>query len=132
MAEKLQSPPDVGNRWTPLLTKKGWTPVVNSFLDNYHRLDPPMKYAEAMFVIHLVRYKWGSDKPYPSFKTLGLRMGISPQAARIIARNLQKKNYLVREFTTGETNRFNLRKLFDALEMLEMSSIQKAPSEKAS
>ena len=108
----------VANRWTPTLAKMGWTPVADFFLDNYHRLNPPLKYSEAMLVIHIMRHKWDAAAPYPAFKTRATRMGISPQAARILARNLQAKGYLFREFKTGETNRFHFGKLFSALESL--------------
>jgi Mn-dependent DtxR family transcriptional regulator len=112
----------VSSRWTPALAKAGWTPVVNFFLDNYHRLEPePLRYVEAMFVIHLMRHKWDGNAPYPGFRSLAKRMGISPQSARIYARKLQTKGYLVREFKTGETNRFHLKKLFEALETLAVS-----------
>src|SRR5882757_4135595 len=109
-----RTPRQVSSRWTPALARGGWTPVVNFFLDNYHRLHPkPLRYVEAMFIIHLMRHKWDSGAPYPGFKSLAKRMGISPQSARIYARTLQKKGCLVREFKTGETNRFHLRKLFE-------------------
>ena len=118
-ATESKLPREVSARWTPALAKGGWTPIVNFFLDNYHRLSPePLRYAEAMFVIHLMRHKWDSNAPYPGYKKLAKRMGISAQSARIYARKLQKKGYLHREFKTGETNRFHLRKLFNALETL--------------
>ena len=108
----------VATRWTQQLAKLGWTPVADFFLDNYHRMTPPLKYSEAMLVIHIMRHKWDASAPYPAFKTLATRMGISPQAARILARSLQTKGYLHREFKTGETNRFHFGKLFAALETL--------------
>lgn len=109
---------DVASRWTPVLAKLGWTPISIYFLDNYHRLAPPVRYSEAMFIIHLMRHKWDSSAPYPSFGTLGKRMGVSTEAARSYARSLQKKGYLMREGQTGETNRFHLTRLFAALERL--------------
>lgn len=80
-----------------------------------------------MLVIHLMRHKWTSEAPYPSFKTLAKRMGVSPQAARIHARKLETKNYLKREFKTGEPNRFHLAGLFSALEELLRQDPKNAP-----
>jgi len=71
-----------------------------------------------MFLIHLIRHKWDANAPYPGFKTLSQRMGITPQAVRIHARNLEKNGYLRREFKIGETNRFQLGALFFRLEDL--------------
>lgn len=121
MATTLNKPEivrDVASRWTPTLAKLGWTPISVYFLDNYHRLSPPIRYVEAMLIIHLMRHKWDSNAPYPSFKTLAKRMGVSPEAARSYARCLQRNGYLVREGQIGETNRFHLNRLFTALESL--------------
>jgi DNA-binding transcriptional regulator YhcF (GntR family) len=111
-------PRDVAARWTPTIAKLGWTPISIFFLDNYHRLVPPIKYSEAMFVIHLMRYKWDDNAPFPSFGTLAEKMNVSPEAVRSYARSLQKKGYLYRENQIGLTNRFHLDKLFTALEVL--------------
>jgi DNA-binding MarR family transcriptional regulator len=107
---------EVSARWTEALVSQGWTPVADFFLDNYAKLEPPLTNAEAMLVIHLVRHKWDDAPPFPGFTTLARRMGISPTAARGHARSLEKKGYLVREMRVGTTNRFDLRKLFTALE----------------
>jgi len=122
MAEAKKQKPrglrDVSSRWTPNIAKAGWTPISDFFLDNYHRLDPPIRYAEAMLIIHLMRHKWDAAAPYPGFTTLAKRMGISPQAARLHARHLQANGYLFREMKIGETNRFHLDNLFIAVEKL--------------
>jgi hypothetical protein len=121
MSEPSQSNPrDVAARWTPEIAKLGWTPIAIFFLDNYHRLTPPLKYSEAMFVIHLMRYKWDNAAPFPSFRTIATKMDVSAEAARSYARSLEKKGYLARENQIGETNRFHLNKLFKALERLAM------------
>ena len=116
-ATKLRNARDVATRWTPALSRN-WTPISDFFLDNYHRLSPPIKYQEAMLIIHLMRHKWDAAAPHPGFPTLAKRMGISPQAARLHARSLETNGYLSREMRVGETNRFHLNKLFAALERL--------------
>ena len=114
--KKARAPRDVSARWTEALTSQGWTPIADFFLDSYAKLDPPLTNAEAMLVIHLIRHKWDSAPPFPGFTTLARRMGISATAARAHARSLEKKGYLVREMRVGTTNRFDLKKLFTALE----------------
>jgi hypothetical protein len=85
---------------------------------NYHRLEPPIKTNEAMFVIHLMHHKWDKDAPYPGFKSIAQRMGLSTEAARLHARSLESKGYLFREMQIGQTNRFHLDRLFVALKKL--------------
>ena len=108
----------VADRWTSNLAKRGWTPVADFFLDNYHRLEPPLKSNEAMFVIHLMRHKWDKNAPYPGFQLIAQRMGVSAEATRLYARSLEAKGYLFREMQIGLTNRFHLDRLFVALEKL--------------
>lgn len=116
MTVKQPKSREVSARWTEPLTKKGWTPVSDFFLEHYAKLDPPMSNAEAMLVIHLVRHKWDEEMPFPGFPTLAGRMGISPTAARAHARSLEKKGYLRRKMRVGTTNKFDLKPLFIALE----------------
>ena len=72
-----------------------------------------------MFIIQLMRYKWDEKAPFPAFKTIARKMGVSDSAARGLARSLEKKGYLQRQMQVGQTNRFHLQKLFTALEALQ-------------
>jgi hypothetical protein len=111
----------VADRWTLNLANAGWTPIADFFLDNYHRLPNPLKHSEAMFIIHVMRHKWDKNAPYPAFKTVATRMGLTPEAARLLARSLEKKGYLHRQMRVGQTNRFHFNSLFAALEQLMAS-----------
>jgi hypothetical protein len=103
--------------WTPLLAQTGYVPVVRAFLDNYSSLRPyPLTSGEALFVIHLMKYKWGEAAPFPAYKTIAILMGISPKMARRHAQSLQQKGYLIREVRKGRPNLFDLRPLFTQLE----------------
>ncbi len=117
---KPRAPREVSARWTEPLTKPGWTPVADFFLDHYAKLSPPLSNAEAMLIIHLIRHKWDAAPPFPGFTTLAGRMGISPTAARAHARSLEKKGYLIRQMRVGTTNKFELTGLFTALEKLQV------------
>jgi hypothetical protein len=116
---RQSAPRVVAARWTPALTKGGWTPVSDFFLDNYRKLDQPLTSNEALLVIHLMRHKWDDAAPFPAFKTLAKRMGVTATSARNHARSLEKKGYLKREKRVGTTNRFDLTPLFRALENLQ-------------
>jgi DNA-binding MarR family transcriptional regulator len=106
----------VSDRWTVALAETGWTPVVNFFIQRYADLPEPITTPEAMLIIQLMLYKRDEKHPYPSFKTLGKRMGMTPTAARNHARSLQRKGYLTRIVRKGDTNKFDLRPLFKVLE----------------
>lgn len=109
----------VSSRWTPALVRDGFVPVADYFLANYSRLAPPITHSEAMFLIHVFRYKWDAAAPFPSFKAIASMMGVSVQSARAYARSLEQKKYLTREMRVGATNRFHFHLLFAALETLQ-------------
>ena len=115
---------EVSQRWTSALVKDGWTPVSDFFLDDYWKLQPPIKGAEVLLLVHLLRYKWDKNAPFPAFKTLAKKMGVSATAVRNHARSLERKGYLRREMQVGSTNRFDLTPLFKALEKLQLMQEQ--------
>jgi Helix-turn-helix domain len=104
-------------RWKhAALFGKGYLVVPNLFLRYYAHLKPfPLNTGEALFVLHLMEYKWDSEDPFPGYKTLAKRMGISDKMARRHAQSLEIKKYLRRKMRIGQTNRFDLTPLFDAL-----------------
>lgn len=107
-------------RWAPSLKEDGFVPVSTFFLANYHRLKPyDLTHGEAMFVIHLMQHKWDENAPFPAYKTIASRMHVSSKTARRWAQSLEKKGYLKREMRVGETNRFHLNQLMDALVSLK-------------
>ncbi len=107
-------------RWAPALKPDGHVQVSSFFLENYHRLLPyPLTHGEAMFVIHLMQHKWGVSAPFPSYRTLAQRMGVSVKTTRRFAASLQQKKYLHREIRIGATNLFYLDKLIAALVALK-------------
>jgi DNA-binding MarR family transcriptional regulator len=94
----------------------GFVAVPSAFLQLYAHLKPHrLSLGEAMFVLHLMAFKWGADDPFPGYATLAERMGVSIKMVRRHAQSLQAKQYLRREIRTGRTNRFDLTPLFDAL-----------------
>jgi hypothetical protein len=104
------------DRWAPELESAGHVQVSTFFLENYHRLKPyDLTHGEAMFVIHLMQHKWGTAAPFPAYKTIAQRMGVTAKTARRIAASLEHKKYLVREMRVGATNRFHLQSLIKAL-----------------
>ena len=75
----------------------------------------PLTSGETLFILHLMEFKWDSDAPFPAYKTLAARMGISDKMARRHAKSLQDKGYLKRRMRVGQTNRFDLNPLFDTV-----------------
>ena len=114
---KLSTEWGIARRWTKELVKDGFTPVVDIFLDHYSELG--VTTTEAMFIIHLMKYKWNERHPYPSFGVIAAKMGISDTAVRNHARSLEKKGILYRHQRLGETNEFDLTPLFFKLEQIK-------------
>ncbi len=111
---------DFSKKWDPTLEKEGFTMISSFFLKNYYRLKPyDLTYGEAMFVIHIMQYKWTEESPYPAFKTIAERMHVSTKSARRFAQSLDKKGYLIREIRKGYTNKFDLKPLINALVALK-------------
>jgi hypothetical protein len=98
------------------LFARGFVAVPTLFLHHYAHLKPhALTTGEALFVLHLMEFKWDADAPFPGYSTLAQRMGISDKMARRHAQRLDAKKYLRREIRKGQTNRFDLSPLFDAL-----------------
>ncbi|MBS1984311.1 MAG: helix-turn-helix domain-containing protein [Bdellovibrionales bacterium] len=95
---------------------EGWVGVPDAFLRLYARLKPySLTVGEAMFVLELMSYKWSANAPFPSYKSLAARMGVTDKMVRRYAAHLQAKGYLRREARIGSTNTFDLNPLFTAL-----------------
>lgn len=106
----------VTSRWHHAeLFDEGFVGVPIHFLELYSQLNPPLTSGEALFVIHLMSYKWDKSAPFPSYKVLAQRMGLSDKAVRRHAQALHHKKYLRRIERIGTSNKFDLSKLFDAL-----------------
>jgi Helix-turn-helix domain len=89
--------------------------VPHRFLHRYARLRPALTQAEALFVLHLMTFKWDRELPYPTYKTLALRMGVTDKMVRRYAQSLDRKGYLRRHYKVKAANRFDLTGLFEAL-----------------
>lgn len=98
------------------LFEKGFVLTPTFFLRAYAHLKPfSLTHGEAMFVLHLMQYKWDEDAPFPSYKTIAAQMGVSAKQVQRYAVSIEDKKYLRREQRQGMSNRFDLTPLFDAL-----------------
>jgi DNA-binding MarR family transcriptional regulator len=119
MKDKINKYP-FAKMWAAELEDNGHVRISTFFLENYHRLKPySLTHGEAMFIVHLMQHKWGADAPYPGYKMIAKRMGVSDKTARRLAKSLEDKKYLVREVRQANTNRFHLTKLMGALVVLK-------------
>jgi|SRR5229473_2038755 hypothetical protein len=50
-----------------------------------------------MFILHLMSFKWSEQAPYPSYKTLAKRMGVTDKMVRRYAAGLEDKGQPVLE-----------------------------------
>jgi len=105
-----------GHQDTLFARPEGWVGVPDAFLRLYAHLKPyALTAGEAMFVLELMTYKWSEDAPFPSYKSLATKMGVTDKMARRYAANLEAKGYLRRQPRIGSTNTFDLNPLFAAL-----------------
>jgi DNA replication protein len=104
-------------RWgSQLLFEEGFVGVPAAFLRFYTQLG--LSNSEVMFVLQLMSFKWNESAPFPSYKTVAQRMGITTEMARRHAKSLEGKGLLIRVKRTGQSNAFDLRPLSNALEVL--------------
>ena len=95
---------------------EGWLGVPDAFLRHYATLKPyGLTAGEALFVLQLMSFKWAAAAPYPGYKKLAKRMGITDKMARRYAKALEDKGYLTRTARIGSSNSFDLTALFAAL-----------------
>ena len=92
-----------------MILADGFVPVPLLFLRCAKNLLTP---AETLFVIHLMTWKWDSDAPFPGYRRIADRMGVSVPYVRKIARSLEDKELLKRQMRRGQTNLFDLTPLF--------------------
>jgi len=104
-------------RWGghPELFRDGFVGVPSTLLAVSGKLEPKLTPADVLLVLNLMAFKWDEKAPFPSYRTLAERMGVSVAYARKLAASLEKKGYLVREARIGASNQFNLSPLFERL-----------------
>jgi hypothetical protein len=83
------------------LLEAGFTAIPNLFLQHYRHLG--LSDSEALWIIHLLRFKWSSEAPCP--KQSNIPMGCSQKTRRRYARHLRKLGLLFtrRVYHTPET-----------------------------
>jgi DNA-binding MarR family transcriptional regulator len=98
------------------LFDQGFVAIPTRFLQLYANLKPhPLTPGEAIFVMQLMSFKWTADAPFPGYKRIAKRMGLTDKMVRKYAQSLEAKGYVKREKRVSLTNRFDLTGLFDAL-----------------
>lgn len=127
---KRESVKSLDARWTPLLAHTKHTQIVNGFLDYYAKLrvdNLSLNSSDAMLIIHLMRFKWDQNAPYPAYSLLAGLLGVQVPAVRKILQKLERMGYVTRiprreQTADGEDgqwlgNFFDLGGLFAALEV---------------
>src|SRR5689334_18410070 len=81
---------DIVTRWggDAAMVAKGFVAVPTQFLLSCAAMKPwGLTVPETLFVIHIMSFKWDAKAPFPGYKTVAARMGISEQYARKLARS---------------------------------------------
>jgi hypothetical protein len=92
---------------------EGFVGIPTAFFRYYAALN--LSQSEAMFILHLMSFKWNENAPFPSYPTLAQRMGITTEMARRHAKRIEEKHLLKRIPRVGKSNAFDLRPLTEAL-----------------
>lgn len=104
----------LAERWTPVISKTGFTMVPNIFLERFVELN--ITTSEAMLLILLVSFKWTKQAPFPSVQKLASQMGCSERNVRKLCKSLESVGYLKRISREGTSNQFDLSGPFAKLE----------------
>ena len=116
-AKKGDSDHEIGKRWTSGLATRGFTPIVQPFLEHHCQLQ--ITPTEAMLVVHLMSFKWDASAPFPSMTKLAGRLGCTERYVRKLCVRLEQFGYLKRYGRLGTSNQFDLDGLFAELEKRE-------------
>jgi DNA-binding MarR family transcriptional regulator len=108
----------IAERWgSDEVLHDGFAPVPIFFLKSYSLLKPyPLTTGEAMFALQIMSFRRTNyGRPFPSYKTLANRMGVSEKMARRYAKQLDDKGYISRIPRTSKTNEFDVSGLLRVL-----------------
>ncbi len=110
---------------------EGWVGVPDFFLRGHANLKPyALTSTEAMLVLQLMAFKWTEADPFPSYARLAARMGVSVKQVQRTVRNIEAKGYLKRVGRIGNSNKYNLQPLFDALAAAQLQDAEKKKAAK--
>jgi hypothetical protein len=127
--KKVKLDHSLGERWTPLIATKGFTPVPTAFLEHYTELS--ITPSEAMLLVHLASFKWTSEAPFPALPRLARMMGCTVRYVRKMCASLESVGYLTRTQRKGTSNLFHLNGLFAKLEDIINANRAASPPEAA-
>jgi hypothetical protein len=115
----------VAIRWGghDVLLDRGFVPVVRVFFEFAAQLPPKgLSPVEAMFILHLMSFKWDEGAPFPGYARLATRLGVSVPYVKKIAAALEERGFLaksrrnMRNDNVGfATNEYDLSPFFDRL-----------------
>lgn len=111
--------------WGPKLGKS-FTAVSNFFLANAHRLanGNGLTPTEMLVVIQILSFKWSSQAPFPSLRSIATRMHLSVRTVRDTVRRLEGLGLVQRELNpNGGRSRYHFEGLFKQLEALMAQDI---------
>ncbi len=121
----------IAERWgSDEVLHDGFVAVPIFFLKSYSLLKPyPLTTGEAMFALQIMSFRRTNySRPFPSYKTLANRMGVSEKMARRYAKQLEEKGYIIRIPRTSKTNEFDVSELLRVLARAAKQQLLKSHS----
>jgi len=119
---------DVVDKWGRLVAERGFTQVpnyllmINQFVSDEAKLSP----VEQLVLLQLVSSWWKKDQlPFPSMRTLAVRIGASERQVQRAITHLEKLNFLkrIKRVRRGiiAANAYDLGPLVEVLDLIAQS-----------
>lgn len=123
---KVEAPAGLIERWggSPSAFASGFVGVPTILLTHMTAIgdgNDGISTTETIFIMQIMSFKWGEESPYPSYKRVARRMGISERYSRRVARSLEEKGLLRREQRSDKTNKFHLDPLFKEISRIGLN-----------
>jgi hypothetical protein len=122
----IDTPADLIERWggSPAAFAEGFVGAPTILLTHMTAIgdgNDGISTTEIIFIMQVMSFKWGEEPPFPSYRRIARRMGISERYSRRVARNLEEKGLLRREQRNDKTNKFHLDPLFKEISRIGLN-----------
>jgi DNA-binding transcriptional ArsR family regulator len=103
-------------RWSPAVSKAGFTPIPTSLLRKLNEYD--LTHQEFLVLMHLLSYWYYNDNPsevFPSANTIAEALSMGRSTVGKHLKSLEDKNFIEREARIGSSNIYHLQGTVNAV-----------------
>ncbi len=121
MKRQPQGSHKFASKWSRAIEEHGFTAIPNLLL--YQRKSLGITIPELCVIICIESFRWDEREPYPGLKTLSTRVRLSTRTTRKHLSCLEGKGLIKRIYRTGQTNKYKIQPLVDALDRIAVSTL---------